>query len=518
MITILSFKDLKSLQQLSWWEEVLEVQTVHVLMLHKATRAQSETVRANVKGTENLKIDWLTLDSRVNPELQASHILERLQCIIGSAGDAVLCAYIEAFPVGLYEELLKLLGRSDRLYDLPPLYPLLPAASWLGETEPFRHKNPDSAAGLEDIEFSPELLDDEEQRQLKLALLSRRSLLLTGDMGTGKTLLARYIHFHTSETAGGSFEECNFAAIPETLFEAILTGTVRGAYTDATPQEGLLEKANGGSLFIDELAETSQTVQAKLLRYVSERIDSVKYRKLGETQQRQSWVRFIAATNLAEQKWPERFRPDLRARFPIRVHLGRISEKRPDPFLYCLRAIRHFTKVDLAGNPLLIPRWDVTILKKLFPSGVLPDNYRDLHSFVTRVWDRRRSRREWDPVVEPREIEAALQERQSFKKTYDPPSEKSPPGQLSPLDVIAALKSHKDWNFTERIPGADQLSEDDAKELVYVAKRLALQIALFNSEGNQARARRIYGMPRPDAFEKLRLHPERLHPDAPKRR
>ena len=119
------------------------------------------------------------------------------------------------------------------------------------------------------------------------------SVLVTGETGSGKELVARAIHHHSGR-ASGRFVAIDCGALPEDLIESELFGFKRGAFTNAlADKSGLFEEANGGTLFLDEISNTSRRFQAKLLRALQER----QIRRLGDTAFRQLDIRVIAATN-----------------------------------------------------------------------------------------------------------------------------------------------------------------------------------------------------------------------------
>lgn len=119
------------------------------------------------------------------------------------------------------------------------------------------------------------------------------SVLVTGETGSGKELVARAIHHHSGR-ASGRFVAIDCGALPEDLIESELFGFKRGAFTNAlADKSGLFEEANGGTLFLDEISNTSRRFQAKLLRALQER----QIRRLGDTVFRQLDIRVIAATN-----------------------------------------------------------------------------------------------------------------------------------------------------------------------------------------------------------------------------
>jgi len=155
------------------------------------------------------------------------------------------------------------------------------------------------------------------------------TVLITGESGTGKELVARAIHAN-SKRADKPFVPVNCAAITETLLESELFGHARGAFTGAiTARKGLLEEAQGGTFFFDEIAETSVQFQAKLLRLLELR----EVRRVGENVPFQVDVRIVAATNqeLRDAVREKRFREDLYYRLNVaRFMLPPLRERRED--------------------------------------------------------------------------------------------------------------------------------------------------------------------------------------------
>jgi len=135
------------------------------------------------------------------------------------------------------------------------------------------------------------------------------NILITGENGTGKSLLASYIH-SISERKSDSFVSVNMGAITETLFESEMFGHVKGAYTDAKENRiGRVELAQSGTLFLDEIANIPLTQQAKLLRLLEEH----QYEKVGSSKTQQADIRLISATNanLQDMVTDKSFRQDL---------------------------------------------------------------------------------------------------------------------------------------------------------------------------------------------------------------
>jgi two-component system response regulator AtoC len=143
----------------------------------------------------------------------------------------------------------------------------------------------------------------------RVAVSPASTVLLTGESGTGKDLVAKVIHY-ASDRAAKPFVNITCSALPEQLLESELFGHERGAFTDArTQKKGLLETADGGTVFLDEIGEMAPGLQAKLLRFLEEK----SFKRLGGSVDIRVDVRVIAATNrnLEEEVKHHRFRSDL---------------------------------------------------------------------------------------------------------------------------------------------------------------------------------------------------------------
>ena len=151
------------------------------------------------------------------------------------------------------------------------------------------------------------------------------TVLITGDSGTGKELIALAIHAH-SDRKDKLFLPVNCGALPETLLESLLFGHMKGSFTGAfANQEGLFEKARGGTIFLDEIGEIPQHLQVKLLRA----LEAKEILPIGSTTPRHIDVRVLAATNrnLKKEVDEGRFREDLYYRLNImEIHIPPLSE------------------------------------------------------------------------------------------------------------------------------------------------------------------------------------------------
>ncbi len=166
------------------------------------------------------------------------------------------------------------------------------------------------------------------------------TILLEGESGTGKDVLAQFLHYH-GRRHEGPFVALNCAAIPETLLESELFGYEKGAFTDArAAKAGILEIASSGSIFLDEIGEMPLTVQAKLLRVLEEQT----FRRLGGVRDIQVDVRVMAATNrkLTEAIQDGKFRLDLYYRLNvIQVCLPALRDRKED----ILPLAEHFVRI-----------------------------------------------------------------------------------------------------------------------------------------------------------------------------
>lgn len=155
-------------------------------------------------------------------------------------------------------------------------------------------------------------------------------VLVQGESGTGKELIARFIHEQTASRNTDAFVELNCAAIAEQLAESELFGHERGAFTDAkSAKRGLLELADGGTIFLDEIGDLGPSVQGKLLRV----LETMRFRRVGGTQDRAVDVRVISATHrdLVAAVDAREFRLDLYHRLDVfHLHVPPLRERRED--------------------------------------------------------------------------------------------------------------------------------------------------------------------------------------------
>jgi len=209
---------------------------------------------------------------------------------------------------------------------------------------------------------------------------SHMNVLLTGDTGTGKDLFADYIHKASGRP--GKFVRVNCAAIPDDMVEAELFGRSRGAYTGASrSRAGLIELADNGTLYLNEIAESTPSFQAKLL----EVLETKEVRRLGENESRPVKFRLIAATNrkLEDEARKNGFRMDLFHRLrQIPIHLPPLSKRTED--------IRPLLRYLLQESGLKSSNGDqnkaIGVIASALESREWVGNVRELKSWVERMW------------------------------------------------------------------------------------------------------------------------------------
>jgi transcriptional regulator with GAF, ATPase, and Fis domain len=205
------------------------------------------------------------------------------------------------------------------------------------------------------------------------------SILLEGETGTGKDVVAKAIHYNSARK-NKSFVVVNCAAFPETLLENELFGHKKGAYTGAAQdKKGLLEEADGGTLYLDEIADINPATQVKLLRVLEEK----ELTRLGETKPRKVDIRVISATslNVREQIDKGLFRKDLFFRLnTIHVKLPPLRERKEDvPLL-----VNHFIRMHAPDQEGQLPQPSSTITELLINYD-WPGNIRELENEVKRL-------------------------------------------------------------------------------------------------------------------------------------
>jgi two-component system, NtrC family, response regulator HydG len=277
---------------------------------------------------------------------------------------------------------------------------------------------------------------------------SDATVLVDGETGTGKELIARRIH-ETSGRKKGPFVSINCAAVPQNLLESELFGHARGAFTDAkTARAGLFVQANGGTLFLDEVGEMPLDMQAKLLRSLQER----KVRPVGSNEELSFDSRIIAATNrdLEEEVYQKRFREDLYYRINVvRISLPSLRERAGDVLLLA----QHFLAQQATRN-------------KLPPLGLSPQAAEKLMLY------------RWPGNV--RELENCIECAVAFAR-YD---------QIMVDDLPERIRAYKADKFAVEANDLSEVVTLDKLERTYIERVLALL------GGNKSRAAQVLGIDR----------------------
>ncbi|MFH1740725.1 MAG: sigma-54 dependent transcriptional regulator [bacterium] len=260
----------------------------------------------------------------------------------------------------------------EKPIDLDELHGSVCQAIGMAESVPLRL--PDDIELPKDIVVQSTLMR-EVFREALLVASSETRILITGESGVGKEIVADLIHAWSPRSSGPMIK-VNCAAIPETLLESELFGHVKGAFTGAgTERMGRFEEANGGTIFLDEIAEMSPALQAKLLRITQDG----SFQRVGSNKERQTDARILTATNrnLEKEVAEKRFREDLFFRLDVvEVYVPPLRERRADIIPLANLFVEHFSK----GKP----RFSASVVTCL-EMYEWPGNVRELRNAMERA-------------------------------------------------------------------------------------------------------------------------------------
>ncbi len=213
----------------------------------------------------------------------------------------------------------------------------------------------------------------------RVARSQARTVFIYGETGTGKGLIARMLH-ELSPRKHAPFLDINCAAIPSSLLESELFGHEKGAFTGAVSRkQGLIEAADGGTFFLDEVRELDPVMQAKMLTL----LDTRRMRRVGGVKPVDVDVRFIAATNkiLLSEVNSGRFRDDLYYRLQvIAVNIPPLRERGDDLFLLAERFMRQYSR-EYGATP---KRFSAAV-QHIFRQYAWPGNVRELENLIERI-------------------------------------------------------------------------------------------------------------------------------------
>ncbi len=306
----------------------------------------------------------------------------------------------------------------------------------------------------------------------------RSTVLLLGETGVGKEVIARAVHEASAEAAG-PFVDVNCASIPNELLESELFGHEKGSFTSADRQKkGLFETAHGGTLFLDEIGEMSLGLQSKLLRVLEQR----RFRRVGGTQDLRVEVRVIAATNrdLLEQIRRRAFRDDLYYRLAvITIRIPPLRERIEDLDLL-MKALLQGLARDLGREPSRV----TPAARELLQAYEWRGNVRELRNVLERA-----VLLGGTPIIQPEHLPTEIQSPDRFLD-----------GARSELEPIAGDRLGSEAAAPSRASArAAILTLDEAE-------RAAIQAALTATRGNKTLAARWLGISRQTLRTKIRKY------------
>lgn len=345
----------------------------------------------------------------------------------------------------------------------------------------------------------------------RFSVLSDLPVLITGDTGTGKELLARAIAKMDPKRQAGPFVPINCAAVNPALMESEFFGHRRGAFTGAErDRKGLIRAAEGGTLFLDEIGELDPALQAKLLRVLQE--NSV--RRVGDEQEVPVNVRFIAATNrnMEQLVAGQRFRADLYHRLRVLlIHMPPLQDRPADvPAL-----VEHYLKKHAAIHSSDAVNASNDFIEALQQMD-LPGNVRQLQNIVRRSLANHQGAGALELNDLPEEALLQLTARPGETRgpsldllrntpalhlPHAPPAPHALPGPLPPADIdelVTRILDGQGWNLSNALREYE---------------RRVLGAAMDRTRGNQSQAARLLGITARSVYNKVRKH--QLHPGNP---
>ncbi len=341
---------------------------------------EADSGRSACEAIESESFDLAMLDYKL-PDMTGVDVLRKLRQVDSDTVAVMMTAYssiesaVEAIKLGAYDYLPK-------PFDMEHLLLIVDKAL---ETTRLRRENRELRRKLE-AEYGTDTIIGQSAplramlgEVQQIARSGGSTVLLRGETGTGKDLVARVIH-NASERAGKPFVNVTCTALSETLLESELFGHERGAFTDAKSQKkGLFELADGGTVFLDEIGDMAGGLQAKLLRFLEDR----RFRRVGGTSEITVDVRIIAATNRDIENMIQdgRFREDLFYRLNVlRIDLPPLRACGED----VLQIAKHFLDRFAREFKRTIVEIDPEAAERLRHYG-WPGNVRELRNVIERA-------------------------------------------------------------------------------------------------------------------------------------
>jgi DNA-binding NtrC family response regulator len=325
------------------------------------------------------KFSCLILDLKM-PKIDGLEVLKKARAIYPDLGVIVITAYaslqsaVEALRLGAMDYVTKPFKVDEIKIVIEKVFDQIA----------LRRENIHLRKQLSEKTDLGSIIGKSEEMQKLLDMVRRvaptdSTILITGESGTGKELIAQAIHLY-SRRSEGPFVSINCGALPESLLESELFGHMKGSFTGAIKnKEGLFKAADGGTIFLDEISETSSAIQIKLLRVLQEK----EILPIGATKPIAVDARVLAATNADLEDKIQRgdFRTDLFYRLSvIPIHLASLRERRDDiPLL-----ANHFLKKTCTQNNILTKSFSNDAMIKLIHYD-WPGNVRELENAVERA-------------------------------------------------------------------------------------------------------------------------------------
>lgn len=335
------------------------------------------TAQAGLQAITDLRPDLVLLDLRL-PDRTGLEVLEVMQRINGEPQVIMISAHgdtraaVKAVKMGAADYLTKPFDLDDLLHTIRTVLERGQMAIEIDFHRRVALRNTGlvgASAAMRELAATVE----------RIAASNATRVLVLGESGTGKALVAKAVHAGSARAAG-AFIEVNCASLPEQLIEAELFGAEKGAYTGAHQRRvGLVSLADKGTLFLDEIGEMPLNLQAKLLHF----LEDGQYRAIGSTHSLQADVRVVAATNrdLAAEAAAGRFREDLYYRLNVICLTVPALRNRGDDVVQLAEHFAHHYACEEGVLPIRIADSAGTLLK----GYRWPGNVRELKNLVERL-------------------------------------------------------------------------------------------------------------------------------------
>jgi len=420
-----------------------------------------------LKAVQSSEFDLILLDMRL-PDTNGLEILQKLKETNPDIAVIVMTAYGDlessqrAMTLGAFDFLHKPV-KARAITSIVKM--AMEIRSLRMEIQQIIYKNKERY-GYHNIIGKSETLQKVLEVLTRVANSDASTILIEGDSGTGKSLIAKCLHYNGLR-AYQPFVEINCASIPSTLLESELFGYEAGAFTDAKKQKkGLVELANGGTLFLDEIGEMSIGLQAKLLQVIEDK----SFRRVGGTKNIEVDIRIVAATNknLKKALDNQTFRQDLYYRLNvINIYLPSLRQRRED----IMPLIEHFVSYHSREFHKPVKQISDTA-RDLLVQYNWPGNVRELLNTIERIM-----------ILEDGDI-------------------------ILPENLPPEIKRGKEtgWNHSDfiipRLPNT--MNGVNYQEVTEKFQTILIKRALELSHGNKTEASKILGIPRLALYHQMK--------------